>query len=193
MSGEQPGYRVTPGNYRVRLTLGGEARVRPLVVLPDPRSGLSAETARGQAELLQRVYGRIEEIHGSVRKLRATREQVEAVIARTKDHPAADTLAKAGKALVAKIDSVEAQLVNTRNKTFQDVVNFPPGLNAQFLTLAGAIDGSDAPVTGGMRARFADLETAWAPWKQRVDGLLGAELERFNALVRERGVPAVTP
>jgi photosystem II stability/assembly factor-like uncharacterized protein len=193
LSGQSAGFRVVPGTYRARLTLGTQSRTRTLEVLPDPRAASSAEAFRGQQETLEKVYRRIDEIQGSARRLRAGREQVQGLIARTKEHPAADTIAKAGRALVAQIDSLEGQLVNVKNKTFQDVVNYAPGLNAQFQALVQVIEGTDAPVTGGVQTRLADLETEWAALKQRVDGVLGADLTRFNALVQEKGVPAVTP
>jgi len=193
LSGQNAGYRVVPGAYKVRLTLAGQVRVRPLDVLPDPRETTSAEAFRGQQEMLEKVYGRIDEVHGAARRLRATREQVQGVIARTRDQAAADTIAKAGAGLIAKIDSLEGLLVNVKDKTFQDVVNYPPGINAQFQALIQTIDGTDAPVTAGVRARFSDLETEWAGLRVRVDAVFGAQLERFNALMREKGVPAVTP
>jgi photosystem II stability/assembly factor-like uncharacterized protein len=191
LSGPSPGSRVVPGAYTVRVTLGSERRERPLEVLPDPRAVTSAEAFRGQQEMLDKVSARLDDVQGAARKLRAAREQVEGLLTRIREQAAADTLTKAGKALVAKIDSLEGLLVNVKNKTFQDVVNYPPGLNAQFQALAQSIDGTDAPVTGGVRARFADLEAEWAGLKGRVDGVLGAELDRFNALVRDKGIPAV--
>jgi len=193
LSGQTPGYRVEPGTFTVRLKQGNETRTRPLQVLADPRSMTTTESSRERQELLAKVYARIGEIHTSTRRLREMRQQIQGVIDRSKQHPAADTIAKAGRALIQRIDSLEGQLVNVKNKTFQDVVNFAPGLNAQFLTLAQAIDGTDAPVTGGMQARFADLEVVWAGWKPGVDALLGAELTKFNALVKEKGVEAVVP
>ena len=193
LSGQSPGYRVVPGRYRVRLTLGGEPRIRTLEVLPDPRAATSAESFRGQQEMLEKVYARVDEIQRAARRLRAAREQLQGLIARTREPAAADTIAKAGRGVVARIDSLEGQLVNVKNKTFQDVVNFAPGLNAQFQALAQAIDGTDAPVTGGVRTRLADLDVEWTALKQKVDGVLGGDVERFNALAREKGIPAVTP
>jgi hypothetical protein len=191
MSGQTDGYRVVPGSYQVRMSYRDQTVTRPLTILPDPRGALSAETARGQQELLSRVYGRLDEVHAATRRLRAVREQVQGLLARTKDHVAADTLGKAGKALIARVDSLEGQLVNVKNKTFQDVVNFPPGINAQFLTLAQAIDGSDAPVTEGMRTRLADLEMLWTPLKERVERIAKSEVDAFNALAREKRIPAI--
>ncbi len=191
MSGTTPGYRITPGHYQVRLVLGSETRTRPLEILPDPRSGLSVEAIQGQQEFLTRAQARVDEIHGAARRMRRAREQIETLVGNTRDQPAADTLGKAGKALIARIDSLTGTLVNLKDKTFQDVVNFAPGLNAQYLNLIGVVDGSEGPVSGGVTARFADLEALWARAKREADSILGAQLAGFNALVRERGVPAV--
>jgi photosystem II stability/assembly factor-like uncharacterized protein len=191
LSGATPGYRVTPGRYLVRLVLGSEARTRPLEILPDPRSGLSVEAIQGQQEFLSRAEERVDEIHGTARRMRQAREQIETLLANAKDLPAADTLGKAGKSLVARIDSLTGALVNLKDKTFQDVVNFAPGLNAQYLNLVAVVDGSEGPVSGGVLTRFADLEALWARARREADSILGAQLAGFNALVREKGVPAV--
>jgi hypothetical protein len=193
LSGQTPGYRVAPGTYQVRVRLGGAVRTRSLEVLADPRSAVTALVARGQQELLAGVYARIDEIHRAARRMRSARAQVQALIDRTAGTPAADTIAKAGRALIQRIDSLVGSLVNVRNRTFQDVVNYPPGIDAQFGILAQVVDGADTPVTGGVKARFTDLDAAWTPLKQQADVLLGPGVSGFNTLVREKGVdPVVT-
>ncbi|HEV8355154.1 MAG TPA: hypothetical protein VGQ17_00125, partial [Gemmatimonadales bacterium] len=193
LSGPVPGPRVTAGSYQVRLKLGPETRTRPLEVLPDPRSTYSAEAAAGQQELLQKITADLDAIHGAARRMRSARAQVQQLIDRTRDQPAADTIARAGRALVARIDSLVGSLVNVRNRTFQDVVNYPPGINASFGALAQIVDGGDAPVTAGLRARFADLEAAWAAMRPQAEAVLGAGVAGVNALAKARGVEAVTP
>jgi hypothetical protein len=192
LSGGFSGYRV-PGSYTVRLKLGAETRTRPLEILADPRSTWSADALAGRQEALQKILTDLDAVHGAARRMRSARAQVQQLIDRTRDHPAADTIAKAGRALIAGIDSLVGSLVNVRNRTFQDVVNYPPGINAGFTTLGLIIESSDAPVTAGVKARLSDLEAAWAPLKLRADALLGAGVAGFNALVREKGVDAVVP
>jgi hypothetical protein len=193
LTGPLPGPRVIPGSYQARLRLGAETRTRPLEVIPDPRAAWSAEAAVAQQEVLQQIAKDLDAVHGAARRLRSARAQVQQLIDRTRDQPAADTIAKAGRALIARIDSLVGSLVNVRNRTFQDVVNYPPGINAELAALVQVIEGTDAPVTAGVKARLADLEAAWAAMKPPVDAVLGAEVARFNALVREKGVDAVVP
>jgi hypothetical protein len=143
-----------------------------------------------QQEILTRIETRVNEIHDRATKLRSVREQVKALTGRL---PAgSDSVAAEGRRLIARIDSVEAILINPRSKTFQDVINFKNGLNDQYLNLGAAVNGTDAPVTQGMRERLADLERDWDAIRPRVDRILGAELDAFNATVRAMNVPAVS-
>ncbi len=123
--------------------------------------------------------------------LREVRDQVNALVNRMKDQPGADTIVKAGKALVAQVDAIEGRLVQPRSKTFQDVINFRNGLSDQYLFLAEGVDGGDAPVTQGMRERITSLDESWAESNKLVKEILERSVASFNALVKERGVPAV--
>ncbi len=185
------GYRVAPGRYQARLTVGKEAATRSIDVVPDPRTNPSAEDIRGQQEWLAQAAARVDEINRNTITLRAIRDQVKGVIERTAGQPGGDSVAVAGKPLTVAIDSVEGVMINAKAKTFQDVINFRNGLNDQYLNLIAAIDGTDAPVTLGMRTRFGDLEKTWAPIAERVRQIIGADVERFNAAVRARNLPAV--
>jgi hypothetical protein len=189
-NGAANGFLVAPGSYQVRLTAAGQTATQPLEVLPDPRTEPAPETMAAQQEILTRIETRVNEIHDRATKLRSVREQVKALTGRL---PAgSDSVAAEGRRLIARIDSVEAILINPRSKTFQDVINFKNGLNDQYLNLGAAVNGTDAPVTQGMRERLADLERDWDAIRPRVDRILGAELDAFNATVRAMNVPAVS-
>ena len=45
----------------------------------------------------------------------------------------------------------------------------------------------------GSRERSDDLMAQWDEQRTKLDGLLGAELDAFNALVVEKGIPLVIP
>ncbi|MEZ4588337.1 MAG: glycosyl hydrolase [Gemmatimonadales bacterium] len=185
------GYRVAPGGYRVRLTMGAATLTQPLEVRPDPRTGLTAATAAAQQTALAAIHARVAEVLEAARRLRSVRTQVDGLLGRLPEGAETDTVRVAGKALTAAIDSVEALLINAKAKTFQDVINFRNGLSDQYLDLASAIDGTDEPLTQGMRDRQADLDAAWRALEPRV-ARVGTELVGgFNALVRAKSVPAV--
>jgi hypothetical protein len=71
------------------------------------------------------------------------------------------------------------------------VINFATRLDFHTVYLRAAVEGSEGLVTQGQRDRFADLSEQWEQQRAKAEQVLGAELEAFNALVREKGVPTV--
>ena len=188
--GGAAGYRVAPGRYQARLTVGSETRTTTAFdVAADPRARPSEADVRGQQEWLGKIWNRIDDIDRRAVTLRGVRDQLKALIERTKEPT--DSIAVAGKVLVTAIDSIEAVMISTKAKTFQDVINFRHGIVDQYGNLQSAIDATDMPVTQGMKNRHGDLEKAWAPMSARVDKILGADISRFNDLIRSRNVPAI--
>ena len=90
-----------------------------------------------------------------------------------------------------KIDEWEGVITQTRQETFQDVVNFPNKFNAQIIALLQSVDGTEPPVTAGARTRLVDLQVQWEQHRGSLETLMGEDLEAFNEAVRAAGVPAV--
>jgi hypothetical protein len=116
---------------------------------------------------------------------------VQGFLDRTKDREDAAAIQESGKALVGKLDSMEDQLIQKRTVDGQTVINFPVQLNHHFIILHGAVDSSEEGLIEGAKDRLADLMAQWREKESALDGLLGADLDAFNALVREKGIPLV--
>ena len=57
--------------------------------------------------------------------------------------------------------------------------------------MRSAVDEAEGRVTDGARQRLVDLTAQWNEYRATLDNLEGDELAAFNALVKEKGVPAV--
>jgi hypothetical protein len=88
-----------------------------------------------------------------------------------------------GKRLAARLDSLSIELVQPQHTNGQDIIGFPNGVVDDWLYLAGNIDDSYMPVTGGDKQRLADLQQQWSAVQSRIDNLLGAEVGAFNAML----------
>jgi hypothetical protein len=119
------------------------------------------------------------------------RDQVNQLIARTKEQSGAEAVASAGKALVEKLNAMEDSLIQKRTVDGQTVINFPMRLNQFYIYLLNAVDRADDGVTDGARRRYADLQPQWAGLKATLDRLLGADLGAFNDVVKGQGIPAI--
>ncbi len=184
-------YRVMPGTYTVRLSVGETVATATLEVRGDPRLDPGETDFAANKEFLGTLARHIEELHQGVRDLRGVREQVGSLLERTDEVEGGDTIEEAGSALSDSLSAVEDRIVQTRRRTQQDMVNFAPLLATHLSTLMGEVDGTDLPPTAGARERLDDLGGEWAREKAALDHALGELLDAFNQLVREAGIPAV--
>lgn len=186
--GATSGYRMAPGAYTVRLSAGGRSITQPLRLANDPRLPLTADEIARMRRLAARLHDRAGEIFRTARELREVREQV-ARGARLATGAAADSARRLATEIQARIDSIEASLVQTRTTNNQDVINYRGALIDQVLWLANELDESGAAPTAPMDERAGEIDDLWTPIASRVARLLGDDVARLNALLG--GVPAV--
>jgi photosystem II stability/assembly factor-like uncharacterized protein len=191
--GSLNGRLVAPGTYRVRLKVGDATQEQSLEVKPDPRRTATMEDYQEQEQFLAKVFGLAEQIHTSVNRLRAVKAQVEGLMERTKDHAQGEAIETSGKALVEKIDAWETQLIQPKQKTFQDIINFENQLGNQVLALIESVDGTEPPITLGARERAADLEAQWSGHRAAMETLLTEDVASFNTLVKTNVDPVIVP
>ncbi|MES2522959.1 MAG: glycosyl hydrolase [Gemmatimonadota bacterium] len=183
------GARVAPGRYQVRLTAGTTVLTRSFDVRQDPRLDAPAAVVAERDSVAALLSNRIGEIHDAVVRVRDLRAQVQAVVTRTATAPAADTIGKAGRALVKKFETMDPRLT-TKATNGQDIINYANGINGQFGFLLGQVEGNSA-VTRPVRERIAELERIWAALRAEVEQLETTEVQAFNALLQANGVPGV--
>ncbi len=105
--------------------------------------------------------------------------------------PAGGAQIAAGAAAArARLDTLEAALVQLKRKTFQDVVNYPPALLDHYLFVARQADEAE-PTTRGIADRLADLDAEWARHQAALADVVARDVAALNRLAREGGVPAV--
>jgi hypothetical protein len=137
------------------------------------------------------VEDRIKEIHSSVNAMRKVKKQLENHQELLKNRAEMKDVVDAGKDLIKKIDSWEGNLVQVRQKNFQDVINFPSKLNTEFFAVRSVVDVHDPRVTQGARDRFADLEKEWSMYQQQMKSLQSNDLAKYNDLFKQKNIPAV--
>ena len=188
--GSLQGRIVAPGEYRVRLTHGEESRTAVLSVAPDPGWSATRTQYETQERFVAEAQQVIRDLYGAVDELAGVSEQVDAVVERTEEHPLADSIRASGESLTGSITEWEEELIQRRQRTFQDVINFRNKLDAQILALIGSVDGTEPPLTAGARERWADLREEWAVHESTFGQLLAA-VRAFNDFLAESGVEPI--
>lgn len=185
------GSSVAPGKYNLRLSLEGEITETTAVILPNPAISSSPEDFTEQQELLVRIENTLVEMHESVIQLRSVKAQLAKYSGLLDGTEEAQPLIEKGEELLNRINSWEENLIQEKQKTFQDVINFNNKLNAQFKQLLGYIDQANPKVTQGAKDRLNDLLKDWQVYKEERDAIINTEMDAYNQLYKSLGLPAL--
>lgn len=189
--GDHRGHRVAPGKYKARITYKGETSEVDIEIVQDPNLKVTPADWAAQQQFLQQLADRITEIHQTVNRMRTAKKQIETYVEVLAANNNFKELAATGKDLIKKLEAWEDNVIQTRQKNFQDVINFPSKLNAEYFKLRDVADVHDPRVTQGARDRYADLEKQWTGYKLELENLINQDIRRFNEQFREKAVPAV--
>lgn len=189
--GDYRGYRVAPGQYRARLTHKDIVSEAPIEVVADPRISVNPADWTAQQQLLERLTKDLRNMHEAVTNLRKVKKQLAARNEALKDLENQEEMMKQGEDLIKKIDAWEANIVESRQTNFQDVINWPSKLNAEFFDLRSKVDVHDPRITQGVRDRLRDLETQWNAHQAALRDLISKDVVAYNQLFKEQNIPAV--
>ncbi|GMV04705.1 MAG: hypothetical protein AMXMBFR53_09850 [Gemmatimonadota bacterium] len=195
------GVKAPPGAYRVRMTVaGGAAQEQPLRVLADPRiPDVAAADYQEQFRVAMEIRDSISAVTRAIETLSAIREQVESVVEKADAAGQAETLRPLADTLETKSKTVHEEMQQTRNRSGQDPIRFPPRLDNQWVELYNAVTGVDGYISGGPEGRplpgayerLRDLNVDWGEVRGRYLDILQDELVRFNEAVERLGLPAI--
>ncbi len=189
--GDYRGHRVAPGRYKARLMYKGESSDVDFEITQDPNLKVTPADWATQQQFIEQVEARLNEITAAVNAMRKVKKQIENYNELLKEKADARDAVATGKDLIKKIDKWEENVVQTKQKNFQDVINFPSKLNTEFFAVRAVADVHDPRVTQGARDRFADLEKQWKLHQQQLKDLLDKDVAAYNRMFRDKNVPAV--
>jgi len=185
------GHRVAPGHYKARLKYKGEVSDTEFDLLGDPRVSVLPEDWKIQQQLLAQMDQAVKDMHTSIGNMRKVKKQIEGYGDALKSDPQAKEIVDKGKDIAKKIDAWEANLIETRSKNGQDVINFRNRLNAEFLQVRGAVDAQDPRVTQGVKDRLQDVQAEWDKSKKDLNTLINTDIKQYNQLFKDKNIPAL--
>lgn len=171
---------VAPGNYRCRLVAGKDTLEQLVQLLQDPRlANIGPDDYQQQQALIASIEQDIQQLQASLTTVRQLRSTLEALIQQL-ETAAQDSLKVQGKKLLADLNDWEASVAQVRQKTFQDIINYPNQLNTAYFDLLGRINTHDPRLTNGAQQRYQDLKQSWQTAQTNLDTLLQSNVRAFN-------------
>ena len=189
--GDYRGSRVAPGDFKLRLILETDTVEAGFRILGDPRIKATDAHYQEQEKLLVTIEETVADIHQSVNKMRSARKQLESYLNLLKDREGVEDLLDSAKSITKRINEWEQNLIQPKQKTFQDVINFPNQLNAELLNLRSRADSFDPRLTDAVKVRLDDLLGEWSGFEAEMDKIIQTDMKNFNEIFRKKDLPAI--
>ena len=185
------GSSVAPGDYTLRLTLEEERIETAISILPNPAINSTIEDFTAQQKMLATIENTLQDIHTFVNQMRSAKNQLTSYAKLLKNDKQMSSLLEKGAALTKRINSWEENLIQAKQKTFQDVINFNNKLNAQLIQLKSYVDQANPKITSGAKERFADLMKDWQVYVNERNTIINKEMNAYNVLYKSLDIPAL--
>ncbi len=175
---EPQGPMVVPGQYEIRLTVGGTTYKQPLTVKLDPRLNYSTEELQRQLDLAQKIAASMDATYRGYNQVAQLRKELALLAPKSPDALAA------------------AKALDEKAQGLTDAAGPPPALgpmNRDLTRLMIAVDESDSTPASSLIEAYAgmchDASAALARWTE----LLTHDLPKLNTLLSRDSLTPLTP
>jgi photosystem II stability/assembly factor-like uncharacterized protein len=183
------GTRASPGEYRARITAGGETRETSFAIRMDPRITSTPAEIRDWNSRLDETSALLEAALDSLAGLRGARRQIAALM---DQYPDDAELSRTARSALETIDAWDHQVIHPLHETVEDEDAWETRFAGQVRYLLDVIDSSGAPVTEGALLRLADLKSQWAGLEGQLNGIRTDYVEPINAWASRNRVPHIS-
>jgi len=179
-----------PGEYAVRLVANGVTETKALIVRRDPRlTDVTDADLEAQFHLAIDIRDETGRAHSAIIQIHSIKDQLST---RAKGANDGET-SRLAVALASKLDEIEQELYQTRNRSPRDTLNYPIKLNNQLAALQYLVDLGDSKPTDQDYAVFAELKSRLDQILSRLDALLANDLTQFNQRMESHKLDLVKP
>ena len=180
-----------PGDYQVKLTVGGKSQTAPLHLTIDPRNKGQEAALQKQFTLAMQVNDRISQLHQAVNEIRDLRSQIQNLHKRFGDDQRLKPALAAADDLDHKMSEVEQKLIQVNMKASEANLVFPNMLNERFDTFSHLIEIGDKEPTKPQLEVFqmlsGQLDEQLKKWMQ----VKQENVAKVSELIKQANLPAL--
>jgi len=187
--GSYNGSYVPPGDYTLRLITEDKSLDQSISIKADPRMNIPQKYYDEQYNTLVKLENTLKDVHESVNDFREVKGRIKMINQQLEDLRQTDSLVAQSNGILKKIETWEKNLIQPKQKTFQDVINFPNKLNAEIMSLISRINGNDPKLTAGAKKRRDQLVSEWSNLKTEMNQIVNVDIQAFNKAYKEQDLP----
>ncbi len=178
---ERPvGPLAQPGTYTARLTIGDWSMDQEFKLVKDPRVKTSNRDLKAQFDLMLAIQAKLNEVVVGVNTSRSLKKRIAGWEERLKANDSATEVMAAAQTLSAKLDAVEAELVQEELTSFGDELNYREMLFEKLSGLPPVVRNADAKPTQQSHEVFAKLAGQADEQLTALQTLLDSDLVELN-------------
>lgn len=184
IEGSYDGYKVAPGAYTAKLSMGTDVQTTTIVVKPHP--GITATQAEydEQATFIRTIVDEASAIHEEVIKERKIAAQLKETAKLLKSN---STIADQAEKLAKDLQAWEDDVVQNKAKSNDDIINFVNKITADYIFLKGEADTNVPYVTNGQKQQFNTLHEQWLQLKARKEKI-EINIKALNTTIQKAGI-----
>lgn len=184
---------VTPGNYKVNLSIGENTYSKGIELLPDPRIYTSQEDYEEQLSLLLRIQEKMTETNRGINRLRNTRTQMDELTTRASGNESWKAISENTKRVKDKLPDIEEALINTKSVKGSDQINAGTRLNVKLAELTSVVSSADSAPTKQSYEVFEDLSDRIDRQLSRLQEVIDTDVKELIDLSHELEIPPIVP
>ena len=173
------------------MNIGDKEYQNSFLLESDPNFNFKLSEYLEQEELLLSIEENIRDLNMTVTKARRIKVQLENDIKKMDKKEGMSDLIEMAKKIIFQIDEWEQKLIQPKQKTFQDVINFHNKLNAEFVYLHEYVNSLDPKVTSGAKERFKDLDYKFKMSMETFENDILGSIEKYNTEYKRMKIPAI--
>jgi len=185
------GSMLGPGTYALRLNLEGQVAEQEVRLLADPRLEATAADWAKQQKLLEQLDQALREINQSVSRMAKVKAQLELKLEILGELDGQEALQELAEVTQDKLIRWEAHLIQPRQETFQDVINFENKLATEINYLRMVMDSYDPVVSQGQEQRSQEVLSQWDAVREEFKQLIEEDLAAFSEAYEAQKLPVI--
>ena len=183
---------AVPGNYKVRFKADDVTDTKDFEVLKDPRwTDISVADLQEQFDLQTRVGQAFTKSHDLIKNVRSISDQVNDISKRAAKAGYSEDVKTVAEELTKKLKALEENLIQTKNESGQDAINYQVKLDNHLAYLYSFVHEQDSKPVESITDRFAELKAQLDSAEQDYQTLVDTELKSFTKLLDENKIPRI--
>jgi hypothetical protein len=187
-AGSTRGPLAPPGRYTVKLSANSVTKDQQFEIRRNTAvASVTDDDLHEQFVLAKQISDKVSAANEAVLRIRNLKAQIADRAAKTSEGP----IKSAAESLNTRLNEIEGEIYQYRNRSSQDPLNYPIRLNNKLAALQGIVEAGDVRPTNQAYAVFRELSGRLDKEIGRVDNLVTNDVSALNNLLSKAGIEHV--